>query len=113
MNLQLSPKMESAIKHMARHGNKMVRYPGGYWADENWHAWHGPCWGTPTIEAIVSRGYAAYSVWKDGRSGKFPIECTLTPAAADVAVCDCKVDEWITEVIDGKCSRCKLPRRQL
>lgn len=35
----------------------------------------------------------------------------LTKRAADVAVCDCKLDEWITEVINGVCSRCKLPRR--
>ncbi len=31
--------------------------------------------------------------------------------AADVAVCTCNLDEWITELVDGKCSRCKLPRR--
>lgn len=37
--------------------------------------------------------------------------CWLTQRAADVAVCDCKLDEWITEVINGVCSRCKLPRR--
>lgn len=111
MNEELSPKMVSAIKHMARNGNKMVRFPGGYWAREGWHSWNGPCWGTPTIEGIVRRGYAEYTVWKDGRASRFPIECGLTKRAADVAVCDCKLDEWITEVINGVCSRCKLPRR--
>lgn len=111
MNEELSPKMIDAIKHMARHGNVMVRYPGGYWASKEWHMWHGPSFGTPTIEGIVRRGYAEYSVWKDGRSSKFPIECALTQRAADVAVCSCNLEEWVTEVVDGVCSHCKLPRR--
>lgn len=85
MNEELSPKMVSAIKHMARNGNKVVRYPGGYWASEHWHAWSGPCFGTPTIEAIVRRGYAEYTVWKDGRASRFPIECGLTQRALDSA----------------------------
>lgn len=84
MNQELSKKMIDAIGHMKRNGNKLVRFPGGYWAREGWHSWNGPCWGTPTVEAIVRRGYAEYTVWKDGRSGRFPIECGLTPRAADV-----------------------------
>lgn len=79
MNSELSPRMIAAMQHMHRNGNKLVRFPGGYWAREGWHSWNGPCWGTPTVEAIVRRGYAEYSVWKDGRGGsRFPIECTLT-----------------------------------
>lgn len=83
MNQELSKKMVEAISHMKRNGNKLVRFPGGYWAREGWHSWNGPCFGTPTVEAIVRRGYAEYTVWKDGRSGKFPIECGLTPLALD------------------------------
>lgn len=74
---ELSPRMEAAKEHMERHGNKLVRYPGGYWAAEEWHMWAGPCFGTPTVEAIVRRGVAVYTAWKDGRNGQFPIECTL------------------------------------
>lgn len=110
MNEELSPKMISAIKHMARNENTMVRFPGGYWARRGWSAWNGPCFGTSTIEAIVRRGYAEYTVWKDGRT-RFPIECGLTRRAADVAICSCNLDEWVTKVVDGVCSRCKLPRR--
>ena len=75
---ELSPKMLVVIEHMRKHGGKLVRYPGGYWADEGWHAWHGPCYGTSTIQALVRRGVAEYVVWKDGRGGtKFPIEVAL------------------------------------
>ena len=83
MKEELSPRMMSAIRHMARNNNKMVRFPGGYWAREGWHSWNGPCWGTPTIEGIVRRGYAEYTVWKDGRNNRFPIECVLTQRGAD------------------------------
>ena len=76
VNIELSPKMQAVVSHMKLHG-VLVRYPGGYWADTNWHMWHGPCWGTPTIEGIVKRGFAKYTVWKDGRNGKFPIQCEL------------------------------------
>jgi hypothetical protein len=75
----ISPKMLEVIAHMKRHGGKLHRYAGGYWADADWYPYHGPCFGTSTIEAIVRRGYAAYTVWVDGRSGnKFPIEAMLT-----------------------------------
>src|SRR3990172_6451312 len=83
MKTELSQKMISAIYHMSRHSNKLVRFPGGYWARDGWHSWDGPCWGTPTVEAIVRRGFAEYTVWKDGRSGRFPIECGLTKRALD------------------------------
>lgn len=76
-SLELTPKMIDAIEHMKRHDNKMVRFPGGYWAAVGWHLWHGPCFGTPTIEAIVRRHQAEYTVWKDGKSGRFPIEVAL------------------------------------
>ena len=78
---ELSPKMKSAVAHMQRHDNKLIRYPGGYWAAVDWRSWNGPSFGTPTVEALVNRGLAEYTAWKDGRSGKFPIECTLTEQA--------------------------------
>ena len=78
MKDQLTPKMIEVIEHMKRHNNKIVRYPGGYWASEDWHMWQGPCFGTPTVEAIIRRGYAKYTVWREGKSGnKFPIEAEL------------------------------------
>ena len=88
---ELSPKMKSAVAYMQKHDNKLVRYPGGYWASVGWHLWSGPCFGTPTVQALVRRGVAEYTVWKDGRSGKFPIECTLTEQAR--ALIDFERDE--------------------
>ncbi len=74
---KLTPSMQQLIAHMKRHNNKVVRYPGGFWAAENWNMWSSPYFGTSTIEALVARGIATYTVWKDGRNGKFPIECIL------------------------------------
>jgi len=64
---------------MKKHDGTLHRFPGGYWAAEGWYAWHGPSFGTPTVEALVRRHIATYTVWKDGRGGKFPIEITLIP----------------------------------
>ena len=77
MNPELTTKMLEAIDRMKHHDNKFVRYPGGYWASENWSMYRGPSFGTPTIEALVRRGVAEYTVWKEGRTGKFPIEVML------------------------------------
>lgn len=32
----LSPTMQSAIYYTKKHGNKIVRYPGGFWARTGW-----------------------------------------------------------------------------
>jgi|SRR6478752_7122040 len=75
---EVSPKMQDCIDHMKRHNNKLLRFPGGYWAREGWSSWNGPCYGTPTVEALVRRGLAEYTVWKTGKHNKFPIEVTLS-----------------------------------
>ena len=78
---ELTPKMQDAIDFMKRHENKMVRFPGGYWSFKGWSMWQGQTFGTPTIQALVARGIAEYTLWKDSRrSGvnhKFPIEVSL------------------------------------
>ena len=74
---ELSPKMQAARDHLKKHGDKLVRYPGGYWAAEDWHMWKGPCFGTSTVEALVRRGVAKYTDWKIGKKSSFPIEATL------------------------------------
>lgn len=80
MKDELTPTMKRAIAYMQRHGGKVVRYPGGYWASETWHMWAGAPYKTPTIEALVRRGMAEYTAWKDGKNERFPIECSLTSA---------------------------------
>ncbi len=81
MNKPLTPKMRDCYIHMKAHDNKLVRFPGGYWAREGWSMWNGPSFGTSTIQALVDRGVASYTVWKEHRGypGKFPIEVTLAP----------------------------------
>lgn len=73
----LTDKMLSCIDYMRCHKNKLVRFPGGYWAAEGWHSYNGAFFGTSTVQALVTREVAEYTAWKDGRSGKFPIEATL------------------------------------
>ena len=71
-----------AMDHMKNHEGKLVRFPGGFWAAIGWHAYAGPYFGTPTVQALVTRGVAEYTAWKDGRGGKFPIEVCVTDKAS-------------------------------
>lgn len=77
---ELSPTMRSAINYARNFNNKIVRYPGGYWARENWSGSSEHYFGTTTIQALVSRGLAEYTQWQEGKS-RFPIEITLTELA--------------------------------
>jgi hypothetical protein len=63
--LKVSRSMQQLITSMQVHGGTVERFPGGY------------SFGTSTVEALVSRGIAEYSEWKDGRSGRFPIKAKL------------------------------------
>lgn len=78
MTSELSPTMEYALKLANEKGNgKLTRFPGGFWiASETWSH---PQFGTPTIEALVSRGKMTYTKWqqRDPRPA-FPIEATVT-----------------------------------
>lgn len=71
----LTAPMQRALAAMRQHG-ALHRYPGGFWARPDWD-WRGESFGTSTIEAVVTRGHAAYTEWKDGRHGRFPITVSL------------------------------------
>ena len=73
--MKLSPTMRDAIEYAKRHGNKLIRYPGGFWCAEGTrHPWYG----TTTVNALVDRGAAEYTKWQERMSGsRFPIEITL------------------------------------
>lgn len=79
----LSPTMKAAWELAAKYGGKLIRFPGGYWAQQGWDS-HSRWFATPTIQALVSRGVASYSTWYEGRS-RFPIEITLNVPARDMA----------------------------
>lgn len=75
---KLSRTMQDAISYAQKFDNKIVRYPGGFWARENWQGERAEHYfGTTTIQALVDRKLARYTNWQDGRSGRFPTEITL------------------------------------
>lgn len=58
----------------------LYRHPGGFWKrDEHWVV-NSPCYGGSTVEALVSRGIAEYTVWRDGKNGRFPVQARLISA---------------------------------
>lgn len=74
---KLSVTMLDAVSYAKKFDNKIVRYPGGFWARENWAGERREHYfGTTTIQALVDRGLAEYTKWQDGRS-RFPVEMTL------------------------------------
>ena len=78
---KLSPTMLSALDYAKAHGNKIHRFPGGFWAANGWGGANSdPFWyGASTIEALVKRGKMEYTVWQNrSGGGKFPIEATVT-----------------------------------
>lgn len=76
--------MQQLVDYMRKHGGKVYRHPGGFWGHQQWSA-HDRLWfGTSSVDALVSRGVATYTEWKEGRrgNGRFPIEATLSKAEA-------------------------------
>jgi hypothetical protein len=79
----LTATMVACIDDARDAGGELIRYQGGYWAPRG--AGHPlttrtPYFGTPTIHAIVTRGYAEYSEHQDRRAGgTFPIAIRLLP----------------------------------
>jgi hypothetical protein len=73
--------MVACIDDAQNAGGELVRYQGGYWAARNGPRAHDgiprPYHGTSTVEALISRGYAEYTEWRDGRSVRFPVAMKL------------------------------------
>lgn len=76
----LSKTMREALTYAAYHGG-LQRLPSGFWCKPDESQWHvNPMpvsFGTPTVQALVSRGLAEYTEWKDGRNGRFPIRMAV------------------------------------
>jgi hypothetical protein len=77
--MKLTQTMQAAAVHAQRHGGALVRHPGGFWygaaQDLQRDSKH---FGTPTVQALVSRGVAEYTEWQEGRNGKFPIRADVS-----------------------------------
>jgi hypothetical protein len=95
----LSKTMQEAVTFAREQGGSLVRSPGGYW--------HAPkelqmfgirsviTFGTSTVAALVSRGVADYTEWKDGRNGRFPVKVTLKATDGIGSSADTPTVEWI------------------
>ncbi len=77
MKKALTATMQAAAEFARQHGGKLNRHPGGYWAGPGLEL-GGQTFGTNTVHGLVMRGAAEYTDWKEGRSGRFPVEITLT-----------------------------------
>jgi hypothetical protein len=79
----LSPTMERALSYALTHGD-LYRFPGGFWARQDWRQGERPWFGTSTVDALVTRGRMEYSEWHEGGRSRFPI-CAR--------VCECEAGE--------------------
>jgi hypothetical protein len=75
--MKLTPTMQAAVNHAQKHGGALVRWPGGFWYAVDQQG-SGYSFGTPTVQALVSRGVAEYTEWQEGRNGKFPIRADVS-----------------------------------
>ena len=55
----------------------LYRHPGGFWTRQsNWDI-YARSYGTPSVQALVLRGIAEYTEWKDGKANRFPVQARL------------------------------------
>lgn len=78
-SVEISETMHAAVQFAWKNGGKLTRHPGGFWRDAGptMDRWGGTWFGTPTIEALVKRGLATYTQWKESGNRRFPIEMTM------------------------------------
>lgn len=84
MSTAISATMKNAVTFACEHGGLLLRTPGGYWGAAPEHKrgiLSAVTFGTKTVEALVARGLADYTEWKEGRNGRFPVRMTLRPSA--------------------------------
>ena len=77
---ELSATMRDALDYAGKHGGQLERFPGGYWCEPGRTQWDiNPhvSFSSGTVNALVSRGLAEYTEWKDGRNGSFPIRMVV------------------------------------
>lgn len=81
--MSLSKTMMAARDHALSYGGgQLCRLPGGYWQVPGTAPREDRSFGTKTIEAMVARGAAQYTEWKDSRHGRFPVRVSMTQPEA-------------------------------
>jgi len=79
----LSATMVACVD-FAREHDGLVRMAGGFWTMRG-AGWRGDApdaewFGTSTVHACVTRGELAYTEYRDGRNGRFPVAASLSLA---------------------------------
>ena len=76
---KLSAVMRDCYEYAKQNGGILMRVPGSFHQPVKWMLANqeGQFFGSSTVEALVKRGYAEYSMWRMGRRGEFPIEVTM------------------------------------
>jgi hypothetical protein len=78
MKPDLSPEMKMTLAYMQSNGGRLFRWPGGFWAKDEYQLRSNIYFGTSTIQALVRRGLAEYVGYKEHkRGGEFPVEVVL------------------------------------
>lgn len=72
MAADLSPTMSAALSYALTHGG-LHRFPGGFWARQDWPGQTERWFGSSTVAALVSRGHLEYSEWHESGRSRFPI----------------------------------------
>jgi len=112
---ELSASMVAALAFALEHGGRLERFQGGYWSypecprDRGLPTQH---LSTPTMEALVKRGYLQYVDWRQGKKRKFPI------AARPFACTHCtSVTTVLRDRSDGmrivRCTNCNAVLEEL
>jgi hypothetical protein len=79
----LSPEMKATLVYMQSNGGRLFRWPGGFWAKDEYQLRSNIYFGTSTIQALVRRDldeYVGYKAHTRG-CGEFPIEVVLKESA--------------------------------
>ena len=72
---EFSKEMLEAIEAMK--AGPFLRFPGGYWAREGWSIRSEKYYSGRTIQALVDRGRAEYTEFKNGFNGRLAIKAEL------------------------------------
>lgn len=78
MLMKMTKTMHQLVQFMKENGGEVYRHPGGFWGRREGYGYLQHSFGTSSVEAIVTRGVAAYTEWKDGKRGRFPVVARLS-----------------------------------
>jgi hypothetical protein len=78
--VKLSPTMRHALTFAEQNGGRLIRHSGGYWSSREWvdpGLGNVPSFSTNTAHALVTRGVAEYTDWRENRNGRYAVELRI------------------------------------